>query len=312
MKLWERYHTPESVNEAIGLLGLYDGAARIIAGGTDLLVDLRALMTAAPAASHPPHAALIDITRIPEMTRIEADGDDIVIGAGVTHTEIVRSALLRRDATCLVESCGVVGGPQVRNVATLGGNVAHALPAGDGTTSLVALAAAAEIFQNGARRWVDIREMFIGTGKSLLDSTRDLLIRFRFHKADVNAGEGTAFSRIMRPQGVALPILGCSVWVRLDDARQHLADVRICIAPVAPVPMRAQAVEQVLVGQTVDDASIDHAIQTARATIKPRTSKYRATADYRDEMIGVLLKRTLMTANERAKNLIHSRENAKA
>ncbi len=310
MKLWDRYFTPGSIDEAMSLLQSYDGAARVIAGGTDLLVDLRAIMTAAPAVGHPPHAALIDITRIPDLMRMDDEGDFITIGAGVTHTQIVKSAVLRAIAACLVESCGVVGGPQVRNVATLGGNVAHALPAGDGTTSLVALAAQADIMQNGVRRWVDIREMFIGTGKSLINSTRDLLIGFRFAKP--GAGEGTSFSRIMRPQGVALPILGCSVWLKLDDARERVTAARICIAPVAPVPMRAEAVEAALIGQPINAASIDDAIQAAHATIRPRTSKYRATADYRDEMIEVLLKRTLITAADRAKDPTQRREDAKA
>src|SRR4030095_10435782 len=120
-------------------------------------------------------------------------------------------------ATCLIESCGVVGGPQVRNVATLGGNVAHALPAGDGTTSLVALDAEAEIIHLGNRKWLPIRELFLGPGQSLLDSSRDLLLRFRF-KACAD-GEASAFKRIMRPQGVALPVLGCAVSVRLDSTR---------------------------------------------------------------------------------------------
>jgi CO/xanthine dehydrogenase FAD-binding subunit len=132
VKLWNDYHTPKSTDDAIALLKRYNGQARVIAGGTDLLIDMR-------AAGHMPQQALVDITRIPELNQIEEVDDHILIGAGVTHTQIVKSALLASVATCLVESCGVVGGPQVRNVATLGGNVAHALPAGDGTTSLMAL-----------------------------------------------------------------------------------------------------------------------------------------------------------------------------
>ena len=139
MKLWNHYHTPHTTDEAVHLLNQYAGEARIVAGGTDLLVDARAEI-------HPPHEALIDITHIPELLNIREDGDTIYIGAGVTHTSIVKSQAIASGATCLVESCGVVGGPQVRNVATLGGNVAHALPAGDGTTSLVALDAEVEVF----------------------------------------------------------------------------------------------------------------------------------------------------------------------
>jgi CO/xanthine dehydrogenase FAD-binding subunit len=289
MKLWNHYHTPTTIDDALDLLARYAGQAKIIAGGTDLLVDMRADL-------RPPHEALIDVTRIPELGAITRDGDTITLGAGVTHTQIVQSAELRQFATCLVESCGVIGGPQVRNVATIGGNVAHALPAADGTTSLVALDAEAEIVKDGARRWLPLLDLFRGAGQSLLDSSRDLLIRFRFKAA--GSGEATAFARIMRPQGVALPVLGCAVWVSVNDGVFTAA--RVCIAPSAPVPTRAEAVEAALIGAPANADSIAAAITAARTALKLRTSKYRATADYRYEMVGVLLRRTLTTAVERA------------
>ncbi|MBL8153842.1 MAG: FAD binding domain-containing protein, partial [Anaerolineae bacterium] len=141
MKLWNHYHMPTTLDEAAALLRRYEGRARIIAGGTDLLVDMK-------AGAHEPHEALVDVTRIPELQVLDTEGEVFLIGAGVTHTRIVASTALAAAATCLVESCGVIGGPQVRNVGTLGGNVAHALPAGDGTTSLVALDAEADILQH--------------------------------------------------------------------------------------------------------------------------------------------------------------------
>lgn len=292
MKIWNDYHTPSTVDEAISLLGHYAGQGRIVAGGTDLLVDARA--GGAPAAH-----ALIDITRIDEMTAIdEADGQ-ISIGAGVTHAQIVASQRLKQAATCLVESCGVVGGPQVRNVATLGGNVAHALPAGDGTVSLVALDAEAEIIHDGERHWVPIAALYRGAGQSLLDPTRDLLIRLRF--SPCGPGEATAFSRIMRPQGVALPILGCAVWVKLDEVRATVQQARIVIAPIAPTPQRAVEAEAALTGAPADDSTIAAVAAVAQASLHPRTSKYRATSAYRQEMIAVLLNRTLTAAFARAR-----------
>lgn len=293
MKLWNDYHTPTSTDDAVKLLQRYNGQARIIAGGTDLLVEMR-------ASGHVPQEALIDITRIPELTRIEEHDDQILIGAGVTHTQIVKSSLLASLATCLVESCGVVGGPQVRNVATLGGNVAHALPAGDGTTSLVALSAEAEVFYNGDRLWVPLEKLFMGAGKSMLNPTRDILLRFRFKKCLLRR-EATAFDRIMRPQGVALPIMGCGVWVRLDTAGENIEAARISIAPIGPTPARAADVEAALAGKPATAATIDAAAALAQEKLHPRTSKYRATDEYRKEMIGVLLRRTLPLAVERAR-----------
>jgi carbon-monoxide dehydrogenase medium subunit len=292
MKLWDRYFTPQTVDDAVRLLADYHGEARVIAGGTDLLIDAKAKPDAHP------FAALVDITRIPELCAITRDGDTVTIGAGVTHTQIVASPIVQEAGICLVESCGVIGGPQVRNVATLGGNVAHALPAGDGTTSLVALDAQVEVVQAGERRWVAIREMFQGTAQSLLDPTRDILLRFRFTAA--GDGEATAFERVMRPQGVALPVLSSAVWVKLNAERTHFEGARVCIAPAAPVPQRVTAVEAALVGLPVGAQTVDAMVVLANEHLRLRTSKYRATADYRHEMAEVLLRRTLTRATERA------------
>ena len=292
MTLWNHYHTPSTIEEALALLASYQGGARIIAGGTDLLLDIRQGHTPRPEA-------LIDVTCIPDLTVIEQDGDTMLIGAGVTHTQIVGQPIIAERATCLVESCGVVGGPQVRNVATLGGNVAHALPAGDGTVSLVALDAEAEAIVQGDRRWLPIRELFLGPGVSLLDPTRDLLIRFRFRLCGTY--EAAAFKRIMRPQGVALPILGCAAWVRLDETGECYEDARVCISPVAPTPIRAAEVEAALRGQPANEDMLNRAVQIAHETLHPRTSKYRATGEYRQGMIETLLRAALPKATERAR-----------
>jgi carbon-monoxide dehydrogenase medium subunit len=296
MELWQAYHSPQTVAEALELLKSHAGKARIIAGGTDLLIDLQ------HSGNHhmEPLAALVDVTRISEMTQITPEDDRLLVGGAVTHTAIVKSDLMEERATCLVESCGVVGGPQVRNVGTLGGNVAHALPAGDGTTSLVALDAEVDVaWGDGRREWLPLTQIFKGPGQSALDATRDVLVAFRFKLCGQN--EATAFKRIMRPQGVALPILGCAVWVRLNAAQTHYEDVRISIAPVALVPKRAAEIEAVLRGQPVNDATLDQAVAIAYEKIEPRTSKYRATAEYRSHMIETLLRRTLPLAIERAK-----------
>ncbi|MBX3065672.1 MAG: FAD binding domain-containing protein [Anaerolineae bacterium] len=296
MKLWSRYHVPRTVEQAIELLTEYAGHAQIIAGGTDLLIDVQ-------AGNHPPIEALIDITRINEIKQIQIieDGADryAEIGGAVTHSAIVARPEIRSYATSLVESCGVVGGPQVRNVATIGGNVVHALPAADGTLSLVALDASAEVATPDGRKTYPITELFAGPGKSIVESNRHLLTKFRFRLS--NFGEGSAFQRMMRPQGVALPILGCAVWIRLDEARERFAAVNISIGPVTPTPQRAKQIEDSLIGELANSDSINRAAQLAKQTLKPRTSKYRATAEYRVEMVELLLRGSLETALVRAR-----------
>ena len=296
MPLWERYHTPNTVAGTLASLARYDGKARIIAGGTDLLIDLQHIKQ-----DEHPLAALVDVTSVPEMTRVAAIDNWLYIGAGVTHTTIVNSPLVEREATCLVESCGVIGGLQVRNVATLGGNVAHALPAGDGTTSLVALGAEADVaWRDGRREWLPVTEIFRGPGVSALDSTRDVLVGFRFRIG--STGAASAFKRIMRPQGVALPVLGCAAWVQLDEDRERIDDLRLCISPVDRVPVRAVAVEADLRGQFICSESLRRVAANAREKLHPRASKYRASAEYRSHMIETLLNQVLPLAIERARS----------
>src|SRR5258706_7405893 len=178
MKLWSHYHVAKSVDEALALLARYEGKARVIAGGTDLLLDIQ-------QGNHPPVEALVDITRIKELNTIAIDGNQLTLGAGVTHTAIETNSMLLSRATALTESCGVVGGPQVRNVATIGGNVAHALPAADGTLSLVALASQAEVATSEGRTWYDIGDLFRGPGQSIVDPAQHLLTRFRFQLSEL-------------------------------------------------------------------------------------------------------------------------------
>ena len=310
MPLWEKYHRPQTIDDALARLREHDGRARILAGGTDLLLEMQ-------QGHRPPVEAMVDVTAIPEMTEIRHDEQNglIEIGAAVTHTQIVKSDLLTQQATCLVESCGVIGGPQVRNVATLGGNVAHALPAADGTTALVVLDAEVEIASPAGRSWRPILSLFKGPGISAVDQTRELIARFRFRPRTRRTG--TAFKRIMRPQGVALPILACAVWVQVsqelsgngsgsatvdDDVILNtiVDDARICIGPVQPVPTRAREAEKTLRGRHLQEALSD-TIAAAQAEFSPRTSKYRATAEYRVEMIDVLLRRALPLAVRRAR-----------
>jgi carbon-monoxide dehydrogenase medium subunit len=290
MPLWREYHLPQSVDEAVGLLARYDGKARVVAGGTDLILDLQ-------QGNEHPFEALVDVTRIVGLNEIrEADGF-ITIGAGVTHNQIVESTLLHQQATALVEASYVVGGPQVRNVATIGGNVAHALPAADGTTALNALDAEVEVASFSGRRWIPFTSLFLGPGKSAIDSTREVLTALRFKATGER--EASASSRIMRPQGVALPIMNFSTKVRVIDDR--IDAVALAVAPVAPTPFRCQKTEAFLTGKPATTESIDAAVEVLLSECKPRTSPHRATAEYRKEVLPVLLRRTLSRALDRVK-----------
>ncbi|MBI4673918.1 MAG: FAD binding domain-containing protein [Chloroflexi bacterium] len=325
MKFFDHYHLPMTVNEALELLAQYDGRARVVAGGTDLLVDAQAEYY---AGERPHYDALVDVTRIAGANQIhKQDGacpeqsEWIVIGCGVTHTQIVESRLIRKRATALAEACAVIGGPQVRNVATLCGNIAHALPAADGTVALMAMDAEVEVssYQLSvvsnqssvvsnqssvvsnqssvvSNQWYALSTLFKGPGKSAVDSTRELITAIRFRP--LGAGEGSAFARVMRPQGVALPILGMAVRVETRDRR--LEHVAISAGPVAPIPFRAKRTEGFLRGKILDDTVLQQAAQILVNEAQPRTSAHRATKEYRFELLPTLLKQTLRAAMERA------------
>ncbi len=290
MPLWKEYHLPTSVDEAMSLLSHYAGRARIVAGGTDLILDLQ-------QGNEHPVEALIDVTRIVGLNSIREEDGYIVIGCGVTHNQIVESKLLQQKATCLVEASYVVGGPQVRNVATLGGNVAHALPAADGSTALNALDAEVEVASFSGRKWIPFTQLFRGPGESLIDSTREVLATVRFKATQDH--EATAFSRIMRPQGVALPIMNMATRLSVIDDR--IAGIAIAAAPVAPTPFRCKQTESFLKDKLANSESIELAIEVLLSECKPRTSAHRATAEYRREVLPVLLRRTVSKAIERAK-----------
>ncbi len=290
MPLWNEYHLPVSVDEAVKLLVRYAGKARVVAGGTDLILDLQ-------QGNEHPVEALIDVTRIVGLNEIRAEAGFIILGAGVTHNQIVESRLLQQKATALVEASYVVGGPQVRNVATIGGNVAHALPAADGTTALNALEAEVEVASFSDRRWIPFTSLFKGPGKSAIDSTREVLTALRFKAT--GAREASAFSRIMRPQGVALPIMNFATKVRVIDDR--IEEIALAVAPVAPTPFRCKQTEAFLTGKPANSESIEAAVEVLLSECQPRTSPHRATAEYRTEVLPVLLRRTLSKAIERAK-----------
>ncbi len=297
MALWQHYHLARTVEETLHLLAQHDGRARIIAGGTDLLLDME-------EGKAPPVEALVDVTRVEGMRDIYRDGEYIVVGAAVTHSQIEASDVLREHATCLVESCSVIGGPQVRNVATLGGNVAHALPAADGTVSLVALEAEAQVARLSptgevTRDWVPILSLFRGPGQSAVDAGREVIVAFRFLARRPH--EASAFERIMRPQGIALPILGLAARVQLTPDGFRYERVSICIGPAGPVPFRAHGAERVLQGSEVGEASLAAAVDEALAEARLRTSKHRATREYREEMVRVLMRRVIPRAVERAR-----------
>jgi carbon-monoxide dehydrogenase medium subunit len=260
-----------------------------IAGGTDLLLDLE-------QGRHIPVQTLVDVTSIIELTLLELRGDELFIGAAVQVNRIVLDPLAARHAQALTEACDLIAGPQVRNVATLGGNVAHALPAADGTIALLAFDVQVEIASASGTRRIPFNELFLGPGKSSLKHGEELIVGFYLLLS--KNGQASCFKRIMRPQGVALPILNCAVW--LERENNIIKDIRIAVGPGGGTPFRATQAEDILRGQSLNESTFVSALEALLAQAQFRTSARRASSDYRRHIVSGLFKDVLESAWKRA------------
>ncbi len=289
MNLWQEYVKPSSVAEAIQALVSASGPSMPIAGGTDLLLDLK-------QGRHEPVHTLIDLTFVEEMKTLELRGTELFIGAAVAVNRVATDPLVGTHAQALVEACNLIAGPQVRNTATIGGNVAHALPAADGTIALTALEAQAEVASPAGTRRMPFTALFAGPGKSSLDKSKEIIVGFYLPQA--KKGQASCFKRIMRPQGVALPILNCSVW--LEREKDVVKDIHIAVGPGGPIPFRATETEAFLRGKPLNKENFSGSLESLLAQAKFRTSARRASADYRRHIVGGLFKDVLETAWKRA------------
>jgi len=288
MSIWKSYQLTYSLPEALDAYAQAEKPAQFISGGTDLLLELQ-------QGGHPAIKTLIDLNHINEMRELKIVDEKLFIGAAVPVSEITNSPLVKQHALAVSEATGLIGGPQVRNSATLGGNVAHALPAADGMISLVALNAVAIIYSQSGYSRRNILELFRGPGISALEKD-EILVGFEI--STKQPGEGSAFDRVMRPQGVALPILNHAVWLKRSG--NIVEDIRITFGPSGPTPSRAKRLEEVFRGQELNSELLSFAKQEIRKSVTFRTSKMRATAEYRYLLAQALLEKVVKTAWKRA------------
>jgi CO/xanthine dehydrogenase FAD-binding subunit len=282
--MWQEYLYPESVREAVDLLAEWVGQARLVAGGTDLVLQLRRGERQA--------ACLIDVSRIKEMCGIEEADGAITVGAAVTHARVAASPLIRRVAPVLAQAASEVGSPEIRNMATIGGNVVNAQPAADTALALLALEAEAEVVGVAGARWVPLLDLYRGAGRSAVDSTVEVVRGFRFR---VPAGRvGSAYRRLGKCKSIALPVLCAATLVRLEADR--VVEAAISLGPVAPRPFRAAEAERWLAGRPATAETVRQAAALAQDEAQPRDSLLRCAREYRQAMVGVLVQSTLEQA----------------
>lgn len=289
MNLWHEYLRPTNLSQALQAFAEAPRPILPIAGGTDLLLDLE-------QGRHAPVHTLLDVTSIAEMSVLDVRGEELFVGAAVPVNRIVLDPLAIEHAQALTEACNLIAGPQVRNVATLGGNVAHALPAADGTIALLALHAQAEVAGSDGVRRVPFRELFLGPGKSSLKHGEELLVGFYLPLS--KTGQASCFKRIMRPQGVALPIINIAIW--LERSNNVIGQIHIAVGPGGPTPWSGTEAEKALLGQPLNHGSFSVAVEALLEQVGFRSSARRASSDYRRHIVVGLFKKVLETAWERA------------
>ncbi|MFQ6102204.1 MAG: FAD binding domain-containing protein [Anaerolineae bacterium] len=283
---WEEYLVPTSLEEALGLLKERQGQARVIAGGTDLIIQLKKKEATA--------RCLVDVTNLDELKGIELEDGSIRVGACVTHQELASSSLIQKRAAALAEGASQVGSPQIRHMGTVGGNIVNAQPAADTVVPLMALEAEAEVATAMGTRREPLGGLCVGPGQCTVDSTAEILTAVRFRALGPN--QGSAFARLAKRKALALPILNAAAVVTLNDGGDTFQEVRLSVGPAGPTPARALQAEEALRGAAVEAQAIAAALELAAQEARPRTSPVRGSREYRQEMVKVLLGRAIERA----------------
>jgi xanthine dehydrogenase iron-sulfur cluster and FAD-binding subunit A len=278
-KVWERYYTPATLDQALSLLAHYQTEARIIAGGTDLLIEIEKKLRTP--------RVLIDITRIAGLDEIRLEGDVFHIGPLVTHNQVAASSLVVERAYPLARACWEVGAPQIRNRGTLAGNLITASPANDTIAPLWALGASVTLKSTRGERALPFDQFFRGVRKTALEPD-EMLIDISFPA--LNANERGTFIKLGLRKTQAISIVNAAAVLGLEGDLVRTA--RITFGSVAPTIVRALDAESFLVGKSLSAETIRQAGELAIRAAKP-IGDIRSSADYRADMVRVLTRRAL-------------------
>jgi carbon-monoxide dehydrogenase medium subunit len=274
------YIAASTVEEAVQALSAAGEDAKILAGGQSLVPVLR-LRLAAPTV-------LVDLNKISELRGIRDDGDGIVVGAMTTHHDVLNDPLVAEHAALLALATRTVGDPQIRHRGTLGGALVHADPAGDLLAPVVALDAELVIAGPGGRRMVPAVEFFVDLFTTVVGPD-EVLLEVRIPKKTGWGAHYEKFNRVAQ----AWSIVGVAAAVRIEGSA--IADARVALTNMAATPVRAFGVEEALVGQPADTATIRAAAQYAAEGTHP-SSDGNADADYREHLARVLTGRAVAAA----------------
>ncbi len=279
------YFEPQTLDEAVALLSRYNGTANVLAGGTDLLVEIKEQIR------KPDH--VINIKKIPGMNRLTFDPvAGLNFGSLVTAREIETSPDVRRDYSGLAQAASEVGSIQVRNRATIVGNICRASPSADTLPPLIADGAIVTVFSEGDERRVALEDFFVGPGRTVL---RPNEIVTAVELPAVTPHSASIYIKHGRRKAMELATVGVAVSLTLEGA--VCRRIRIVLGAVAPTPIRAKKAEALAQGHALDEDLIEAAAQTAMDESRP-ISNIRGSAAYRREMVRVLTARAIRQAQE--------------
>jgi carbon-monoxide dehydrogenase medium subunit len=283
------YAAPATLTEAAALLAR--GGARALAGGTDIIVQVRENRRNAEL--------LVDLKKLPELNALVFDpANGLTLGAAVPCYRVAEHSDIRRRYPGLAEAAGLIGGVQIQSRASVGGNLCNASPAADSIPALIALNAAAVVCgPGGTRKTVPVESFCTGPGRTLL-APGEVLVHLQLPPPAPHSG--SAYLRFIPRNEMDIAVVGAGVALTLDDKRTTCTAARIALAAVAPTPLLVPEAGASLAGTSVSDADVERAAALAQAAARP-ISDMRGSAEYRRHLVGVLVKRALRIALQRAK-----------
>jgi len=285
------YFAPQSLADAASLLRRYRTKAKLLAGGTDLVLRLERRLVEP--------GVIIDLKKIPALRGIKVNRKGLKVGALTLMDEIASSSSVQRRYGILAKAAAVVGSIQTRNRATLGGNLCNASPAADTAPPLIVLSARARIEGSRGQREVPLEEFFLGPGKTCLQPTE--LLKEIFIPVPAR-NSGSSFQRCTRT-AMDIALVNCAVFLTLDPKDKTVQDIRIALGAVAPTPVRARAAEEILKGKNPGKDALEEASERAVASVSP-IDDVRSSAGYRREMVRVLTRRAVEEALKEAQGKV--------
>ncbi len=273
--MWQTYFQPTGIEETLELLEQHAGKARLVAGGTDVLVELQRGVR--------PTSTLIDITALHELKYIREEHGMLLLGALTTHNDVIASSLCVQRAFPLAQACWVVGAPQIRNRATVVGNLTTASPANDTITALTALGAELVLVRRGGERVVALEQFYPGFRRTALQP--DELIR-EIRIPAMQSNQRGLFLRLGLRRAQAISVLDFAIVLTFDG--EVVSDARVALGSLAPTIVRARSVETYLQGKTLDETSCREAGQLAVNDASP-IDDIRGSAGYRLATLATLV-----------------------